>query len=537
MKTLILMGALALVGAGLYARTVGFDFVRADDTNLIADNQPVLRDLRQAPRLFLRSYFEVAGEPAGRKTYYRPLVVLSYMLDAQVAGPAPWMYHLTNVALHVVATLLLFAVVRRLGASAAAAFAAALLFTVHPVNAQAVAWVPGRNDVLMTVLLLISLGAYVRYAERGTTAALAAHLTASTCALFTKEPAAFVIPLVWAYERFWLGRRVTALSRRAVRLVYVGVVLVWLAFRQRALAGGTPSGLGSRDYGTVVSANLPDLLLYAGKVVLPFNLTTAPGLDELGLVLGVLGLGMVVWLLHPLSRSRRIFIALWAGLFLAPSLLVVALPAYEHRVYFPLAGLLAGVAAAGRLPARWRGVGWRWAAVAAATVLFAGITVVRVGIFRDPFTFWADAARSPRYAPLAHVNLGQLFEERGDLERAEAHYREALALDETTPMANNNLGVVLMKRGRVEEAAERFARELVLNPANAQAQYNLGLLYLAAGRPDDAVAAWRRTLAIDPFFAPAYERLAEQYERQGRRDEAARYRSQAGAAGRASPQP
>jgi Tfp pilus assembly protein PilF len=526
-RTLVLAGVLCLAGAGLYARAVGFEFVRADDTNLIVDNQPFLRDLGNAPRLLQRSYFEVEGEAASRKTYYRPLVVLSYMLDAQVAGAAPWMYHLTNIGLHLAATLLVFVLARRLGVPPLAAFWAALLFVVHPLNTQAVAWVPGRNDLLMTVFLLASLVAYVRYVDRGRRAALGLHLTAFALALFTKEPAVLLVGLAWSYPRLWLGRRTW--SRPAWPLVagYAGTVGCWLVVRHLALSGGAASPLAPRDYVAVVAANLPDLWLYPGKSVLPFNLTTAPGLDATGFVLGVTGLLVLVALLRPLPRPRRLFVALWCALFLAPGLAVVALPAYEHRAYFPLAGLVLGCAAAGWLPTAWRGQRGRWMAAGAVSIGLAVITLGRLDVFRNPVAFWSDATRSPRYAPIAHVNLGQLFEERGDLARAEAHYREALALDETTPMANNNVGVVLMKRGRAVEAAEFFARELAFNPANAQAQFNLGLYYELTGRSEDAVAAWRRTLEIDPGFAPAYERLAEYYDRQGRPEEAARVRAEA----------
>lgn len=531
MRTLVLAGALCVIGAGLYARTVRFEFVRADDTSLIAGNIGFLQDLSHAPRLFARSYFEVAGEPPGRKTYYRPLVVLSYMLDAQVAGPDPWMYHVTNVGLHLAATLMLFAVVRRLGVPQIAAFWGALLFAVHPLNVQAVAWVPGRNDLLMTLFLLVSLLAYARHIERPTPAWLGWHLVAFALALFTKEPAILLIPLLWAYERCWLGRPATLLGRPRVAVLEAAVVLVWVIFRQRALAGGLEGPLGSREWLTVVAANGPALLLYAGKSLLPFNLTTTPGLDAAGFALGVIALGGLVLLLRPLPRARQAFVALWFGLFLAPGLAVVALPAYEHRAYFPLAGLVLGCAAAGWFPTAWSGQRPRWVGASLATLVLATITFARLDAFRDPVAFWTDATRSASHGPIAHVNLGLLFEERGDLARAEAHYREALALDETTPMANNNLGVLLMKQGRAAEAATLFVRELTFNPANAQAHFNLGLYYEAAGRPHEAAVAWQRALELDPTLLPAYERLAAYYERQGQAAEAARYRAQAAALG------
>ena len=103
-----LSGVLVMVCLLLFGQTVDFGFVRADDADLIAGNQAFLSELSNAPRVFLRSYFEVDGELSSLETYYRPLVVLSFMVDAQFNGGGQAVYHATNLILHAIVVVLLF---------------------------------------------------------------------------------------------------------------------------------------------------------------------------------------------------------------------------------------------------------------------------------------------------------------------------------------------------------------------------------------------------------------------------------------------
>ena len=163
MRRPLTLAALALVPLALYARVVTFDYVQADDTDLIRGNISFLQNLRNLPDAFARSYFDVEGQPSGRKTYYRPLVIVSFMVDAQVRGANPRVYHVTNVVIHIASVMLLSMLLRRLGSPDMPALALALLFAVHPANVQAVAWIPGRNDTLMAALALVSIMAFLHY--------------------------------------------------------------------------------------------------------------------------------------------------------------------------------------------------------------------------------------------------------------------------------------------------------------------------------------------------------------------------------------
>jgi len=258
-------------------------------------------------------------------------------------------------------------------------------------------------------------------------------------------------------------------------------------------------------------------------MLIPAWLNVAPGVQDRDLLLAafalvVLGIAASRFLTAALTR----FAAAWVLLFLVPTLTVAGLPAYEHRTYVPLLGIVLAFAVArrrlpipnsqlprhrpGRSP-RELAVG-RWALTTAAIIgVLALGTLVRQAVFRDPFTYWTDAARDPVFGPLANVNLGQLHEAEGRLADARREYVRALERDPATPKAHNNLGVVLMKLDQPDLALEQFQAETREHPWNADAWFNLGLFEELRGNQAAARAHYERAIDENRAFAPAYEKL------------------------------
>ena len=503
-------GVLVLVCLLLFGQTIGFGFVRADDADLITGNQAFLSELSNAPRVFLRSYFEVDGELSNLETYYRPLVVLSFMVDAQFAGGGQAVYHATNIILHAIVVVLLFGLALRLGAGRYAAFGAALLFAVHPLTVQTVSWIVGRNDSLLAIFALLSLIGLDAAVRDKRVWGFWLHLVTFALALFTKETGIVLLPayglIVWLwYDRLGFYREV-----RWLPWSYFGAAGVWMAVRHFALAGGEVSATPGESLMTFAH-NFPQLLAYFGKAVFPVSLNVMPSVDPHALGLGVVAVGVLGVTLRRLPTRRMAVVLSWFVLFLLPPLVVPNLPAYEHRTYVPLLGLAIGLS---QLPSlagnQWRWTGSRYVLVA-LTIVFGVLTLRHVPTFHDPLTFWVSATRNTAYAPIAHVNVGRILEELDQPGRAAAEYRMALAIDPMTPKANNNLGVTLMTQGRREFALPYFERELEVNPINAEAHFNIGLFHAVSGRPADGVPHWEAALHHNPYFVPAYEQLIEHY--------------------------
>jgi len=504
----LLAGTLALL---VHARTIGFDFVRADDTDLIVGNQAFLSDLRNVPRAFTRSYFEVEGELTAEKTYYRPAAIVSFMIDAARGGASARPYHVTNVALHAVATCLLLALAVSWGAPRGAALAAALVFAVHPVNVQAVAWIAGRNDLLLVVFGLVSLLGWIAMARSATALAMATHVIAFGLALFSKEIGIFFPLLAVLHQRAVLRQRLTRLQWIALGC-NGAVIVAWTMLRARALSG-MPSEFSAETLRVAV-ANSPQLLVHAGKMLLPARLNVSPGVDLPALMVGLLAAATFVAVAWRMPRGGAHVAACWVAAFLLPTLVVPGLPVYEHRAYLPLIGILVMLAAREGLPytAKSNSVGRPFTGrhvVGLAVILAAFVTLTyrRQDVFRNPFTYWTDGTRDARFGPIAHVNLGRLHETEGRPAEARREYLRALTRDPNTPKAHNNLGVVLMALGEPELAAAHFKEETARHPWNADAWFNLGLWHETRGDPREAHRMYERAIAENPGYLPAYEKL------------------------------
>ncbi len=536
---LLIVSAVPLL---LYARTIGFDFVHADDADLIAANQTFLSDLRNVPRAFTRSYFEVEGEFAQQKTYYRPVAIVSFMLDTARGGLNPRAYRVTNVVLHAAATCLLFALAMTWGAPPWAGLAAALVFAVHPVNVQAVAWIAGRNDLLVAVFGLISLMTFAALKGCATKTGVgqpfraAGHILAFALALFSKEIGLFV-PVIAVLHQ-WLVRRERLTRLQQVALGCDGViVIVWAVLRARALAGMPPE-VSIHVLG-VALANAPQLLVHAGKMLAPMRLNVAPGVDSAGIFAGAVAVLLFAWVSRRwLPRGVAIVAVCWVLMSLLPTLLVPALPVYEHRAYVPLIGVLIALAAglAGRKGPPWNvplqnlagrrgppytvplqkpgGVGRPFTgrqivgvSVVSIVAILATLTWQRQGVFRDAFTYWTDGTRDAQFGPIAHVNLGQLHESAGRPADARREYLRALERDPNTPKAHNNLGVVLMTLNEPELAVVHFKEETARHPWNADAWFNLGLWTEMRGDAAAARRYYERAVVANPAYAPAYQKL------------------------------
>jgi tetratricopeptide (TPR) repeat protein len=463
----------------LHARAIGFGFSYLDDDQLVIDDQPFLTESSSPFKAFARAYFPGAARD---HAYYRPLVTASYALDAAFGGDDPAAYHRTNVLIHATASLWLFALLLKLGYARRTAAFGALLFAAHPALTQAVSWIPGRPDTLMTWFALASAFCLARAVERGSMAYRAAHLGFWLCALWSKE-AALVLPLIFvAYGRGCLGRPLRRLAEPWLVLGYAAVIAVYLIARLSALAGAGAAGVSLA--GTL--SNAAALMNALGKLFAPVELSVlATRLDASHWPSLV---GVAVLLLAAsrawVKKERVAFAVAAFTLAMLPNLPASSELVLESRLYLPAVAIVIFAAEIfERAPLCER---TKLALAAMPLLAFVALTLSYAPSFRDRTAFAEAAVRgSPRFA-LAHRNLGVTLHLAGDAPGAEREYRTALALDAEEPVVNNNLGVLAMARGDLASAEQHLRRELELNPTYAPAQQNLSQVLEATGRAAEA---------------------------------------------------
>jgi Tfp pilus assembly protein PilF len=469
-----------LAAGAVHARSIGFDFTYLDDRDLIVEDSPFLLGPKSVLRAFTRSYMSVVD---GQHPYYRPLVTVSYALDARWSGLRPLGYHATNVFLHIVASVLVYALLRRYALGTLVTLLAALVFAVHPALAAAVAWVPGRNDSLLAVLALSSWLFFSRDARRPSWPDRLLHLAFFGLSLLTKE-SALAVPLVCAADLAFVQPTLFArFSRSWAGLVVAGGWCVAIGVR---LLAHPMSGAATA---AEVCGKLPLVFTSLGQLVFPANPSLVTVKDDVSVWPGALAIGVVVAAACVLPSVRWRTVAAGGAtylLFLLPALLVPGTLIQSSRLYLPAVGVVLSVAEIVRaLGARDRTL--LDASFATAVAALAAITVGYEGTFRDRHAFARGAVDAAPHSPLAHFCLGQSYQVDGASDRALAEYRLALLLGETY-VVHNNIGVIYMASARYAEAEREFREELSLDPRYARAYRNLAIVLRHEGRPEES---WR----------------------------------------------
>jgi tetratricopeptide (TPR) repeat protein len=482
----------------------------------------------------------------GATQQYYPALHSAFWIQHRLWGDAPWGYHLANVLLHALAACLVGLVLRRL--KVPGAWFGGLVFALHPIAVESVAWVSEQKNTLSAVFYLGSMLAYLRFdrARSGPAArpgdapsARPAYLLATglfLLAILSKSvvatlPAALLVILWWQRGRLsW--RDVLPLLPWFAATAVDGALTAW--FERHYL------GAEGADF----NLNLAQRFLlagrivwfYLGKVLWPahlifiyprWNIPVAPTW-QYGAPLAVLA---VLAALALLARRRRGPLA--AALFfvgsLVPTLGFLSVFGFlfsyvaDHWVYLPALGLIA-LASAGwghwdeREGVARRGALLRPARVAAAAllILLGLLTWRQAGMYRDVETLYrATLARNPA-AWMAHNNLGILLEQQGRTDEAIAHYREVLRLRPEFPEGHNNLAVSLANARQAEAAVAEYREAIRLNPRYRDAHLNLANLLRDAGQLEPALAEYAEAIRIDPTSAPAHNNLGIAYAQAGR---------------------
>lgn len=514
----------------------------------------------------------------------RPLVQLTLALNYAVGGLNVRGYHVLNLAIHVLAALTLFGLVRRTlrtsrldaecgRAASGRALAVSLIWTVHPLQTEGVTYVVQRAESLMALFYLLTLycaarGATSPRGRRWYAAAVAA------CALGAlSKPVIATAPIaVLLYDRVFLtGSWRQALRARAV--LYAGLAASWAVLawvlagphESATTAGFSMSDLTPFEYARSeprVIVRYLRLAFWPRGLVLDYGWPVASGVAAIVLpALLLAGLGaLTVWLFR--RRSELGFLGASFFLALAPSSSVIPIKdlAFEHRMYLPLAALIASTVVGGERLVRRAVSGELWqvriaAGLTAALVVTLGaLTIARNRDYRSAVVMWTDvvgkrpanprarnnlgdalfdegrvaeaaaqlreALRLDRAYPDAHNNLGRALAAQGEYADASAHYLEALRLKPDYPEAWNNLGAALAEEKRYGEAEAHYAQALRLKPDYPEARNNLGVALAGQGRYVEAEAQYAQALRLRPDYAEAYSNVGNVLARQGRVAEA-----------------
>lgn len=457
--------------------------------------------------------------------HYHPLTWLSLALDRALWGPVPLGFHLTSILLHAATAALFFLVARRLLGEETPwpALFAALLFAVHPLRVESVAWAIERRDVLSGFFYLLTV---VLWLEGKTPQALAAFL-----ASLLSKGTGVTLPIGLALldgvalgkklDRAWLKKA----APFAALAVAFGAVGLWAQ-----AANGASLPLSRFPASSRLAVAAYGLCFYPLKTLWPsgliplYPLPANPALDDWPFWPCAALLVIAAWALAAAAR-RRPKLAAGAAFYavtVAPVLGVfrfgtqLAADRYSYLSCLPFALLAGGALKSALADEKKRQLAL--AAAASVLVVFSGLTLRQTTFWRSGESLWTRELDVRPDVPLAQHNLADGLMARGLFDAAERRERAALKIDPHYVHSLNGLGLALAAQGRFPEAIPAYEAAINEWPQYWEAWANLGIALARLNRFDESYKAFGKALELNPTRAELHGNYALALLAGGKRD-------------------
>jgi len=560
----------ALAAMAVYLPTLDSGFIAIDDPQYVTDNPYILWPTWDK----FAGFFTEWEKPATVAGYYQPLTLASLMLDRLIerglAGhwpmpPQPFVYHFTNLFIHGLNAGLVCLLAYGLTRNRLAAVVCGLLFGLHPLNVEAVAWVNQRKALLSTTFAILMVLSHVRYAKSRRIEWYVATFVAFLLSLLAK-PTGLLLPVVLVLVDVWPLRR---FSVRAVveklPLIALSAVLGYVAYRSQHLTTGLSQNVASDDPWRALLVMCHNLSFYIAKMLVPIRLAPfyklPPDADitlaNPSFLLGMFGAIVVgVTLLVALRRGwRSVWVCIAAFILMAApalgSVRFMSAIAADRFAYMPMIAGVALLAHGLRRRLAWDRVEKRAGltpSIRLIAVLFAlfvlpwGVySVLQQRVWRSSRTYnEAVLARDPHGADGAFWMGVCCFEEHDQLlqagvdpdapeaqallDEADRNFRAALAINPNFSKASSYVAGILLLRNRPEEA-RRFVDEALASGGDEEAHFFQGMTMSRLGNDGGAVEAYRRYLDVRPGSRETLRNLGNALVRLGRPAEAIEYYS------------
>lgn len=543
--------ALFVATVVVYSQVPRFAFVNFDDPDYVTANAHVRRGITPGGLVWAIT----SGDAAN----WFPVTRLSHMLDTQLFGLRSGLHHLTNVVIHALGAMLLFAFLNRATRARWPSLFVAFLFALHPLHVESVAWVSERKDVLSGLFWFLALWLYVRYTEVPSVARYLLAVAAFFLGLMAKPmivtlPLVLVLLDVWPLRR-WPSARWSTLLRDKVPFFVLAAAAAIATYLVQRSSGAvrtlTAFPLGLRVENAVVSAAVYILkMFWPSELAVFYPYPTSIPLWEL--TLAGLAIATISFLaLRSLSRRPYLTVSwLWYLVTIAPVIGLVQVGAQaraDRYMYVPMVGLSIMLAwGAADVAQPWPRMKKTLASLAVtACIACVVLTWTQIQYWKNSKSLFEHAidvtgrnyvvqhnlgsalldepGRLPeaidhlqaalRIQPdsvEAHTDLGNAWSKMPDrLAEAISEYRAALRIAPDSAIAHNDLGNALSRMpGRATDAIEQYEAALRIKPDYAMAHNNLGSALSELGRYPDAIAQFHAALEIEPDFAQAHANLA-----------------------------
>ena len=509
----------------IYYQTKNFDFVLLDDDVYILNNPYVARGL--SAENIKWAFFSSHGG------FWIPLTWLSYMGDSHLHGLNAGYYHVTNLIFHILNTLLVFAVFRRMTGDLWRSGFVAALFAVHPVHVESVAWVSERKDLLFAFFWLLTMWCYQRYAQQPRPWRYAIVILTFIAGLMSK-PMIVTLPFVLLLLDYWPLNRITLKKSQTPDVAYptystVKIILEKVPLIALSLAASVFTFVLQQAHGAVSSIEsspasqrvvhvLVAYVKYIIKMLWPRDLTAvypySPGIPIWQIAGSCILLGFISFLAFKHLTRRPYLITGWLWFLgtLVPVIGIVKIGSHamaDRYTYVTFVGLY--IMVSWGIPEIFNRFNHKRVALALAAM---GVILACMILARYQTTHWINSVRLFSHAIeinphnfLAQRNLGLALSYGGELDRAVGHFKQALSINPSSARCYNDIGTVYLVKGRYVESIGYFEKALHFKPDYPKAHNNLGLALMTQKKYAEAAIHFQAALKTNPKFKLARQNL------------------------------
>ena len=556
----------------VYWQVRNYPFVNYDDRPYVTQNKYVQDGLTLKSIAWCFT--------AVHSSNWHPLTWLSHMLDCQLYGMTPGQHHLTNVLFHILNTLLLFLVLKKMTGDFWQSSFVAALFALHPLHVESVAWVAERKDVLSTFFWIMTLWSYTRYVEHSGLNRYLLVLLFFILGLMAK-PMLVTLPFVlllldyWPLNRFQFENsgydKKSEQVRFSLALILEKIPLFVLSAASSVVtflaqkSSGAVSPLAATPIKVRIANAMVSYVNYIGKMIWPHNLAVIYPYQRDILLWKIAGasalLVAITVVVFMMVKTKPYFAVGWLWYIgtLVPVIgfVQVGMQAMADRyTYVPLIGIF--IIIAWGIPDLVPKLRYKRIGFAALTTVVLTILII---ISRLQVTYWSNSTTLFEHAInvtvdncVAHVNLGQALADHGNTEAAVEHFYEALRIRSDLVAPLLNLGITLREKGKIDEAIKHFSKILLfksdcveayseladtlkkkgdfvgavkyyleairIKPDQAKLYNNLGAILAYQNKGKEAIGYFYKALQIDPTYAGAYYNLGKVFVNEGKIEDA-----------------
>lgn len=512
---------IAVLGIFSYSSSLNNAFTNWDDEEMVVNN-PSVRSLSLPSLLKTFTTFH--------HSHYHPLVNISYAIEYKFAELNPFVYHLTNLIFHLLNSVLVYLVLFRLFRNNFIAALVSILFAVHPLHTESVAWITERKDMLYAFFYLLAILFYL-FNKETKTKKYDVYVYLFFIISCLSKASAVTFPVILLVVDYFFEKKLSLKNvKEKIPLFVISIlfgIINIMAQYEKPLSGSLME-IPQFDFLSKILIVFYNYSFYLYKAVVPMNLSAFypyPDPAESGLPLVFWAAPFITGLvIYAVYMSRKystiiVFGMLFYSVTILPVLQIVpvgrAITA-DRFAYLPLLGILViltyllyylynNLLKSQALKKVFLGI------LAVIVIGLAFLTRNQSMIWESSMTLYTDMVKKFPENSIGYNNRGTLYLKENKYNEAESDFQNALKYNSKYAAAYNNMGLLLNGRTKYDNAIEYFTKAVELNNNYAEAYFNMGLTFFNKNEIDKAIELYKKAISIDPGFAVAYNNLGKAY--------------------------